>query len=447
MNSHTAVLGAGFSLAFGGLPLVDGLGETVRELVAVQARARPRSNGIFDSAPSTFSGGSFERWLSRIAEPQPDLSDESNLANQHAFRVVTAAIHEVLLNAERRALNGDVPNGLQRLVTCWHALRATVITFNYDTLLERAASQVVDPGAARRVNTYSLLNNLPPEADPGTWDYERPETMRILKLHGSLDTFWVPGDVSGTTITRLGETSWNRRAGATNDDVDLERVVPGRVPFIVPPASAKSALFANPITRQLWRTAAERLSQSNSIDIVGYSLPMTDLVANAMIAESFRRAASRPPYYGTSTRIVVANPNPNPVIDSLTAAGVDGAAIDPMNSITAYLESLERELAEEHLPALLEALRTAGPVYVRAADGKRFGVREASTQGDKVVLGMVSGESSVDGPSIVAEMVTCGSPEVIAHRKGGRTPVIAHQHDDDGALVLVPTWLDDYNRR
>lgn len=58
---HTAIiLGAGYSKAAAGLPLTDGLGNQLRRRVPrlVQRAVRP------------FKRGSFESWLSRIAEPQ-----------------------------------------------------------------------------------------------------------------------------------------------------------------------------------------------------------------------------------------------------------------------------------------------------------------------------------------------------------------------------------------
>jgi hypothetical protein len=66
------ILGAGFSRAVSeGLPLVDDLGNFC--LAKVDLRDDPR-------VPIEFKGGSFETWLSRLADEQPYLRVQAKLA-------------------------------------------------------------------------------------------------------------------------------------------------------------------------------------------------------------------------------------------------------------------------------------------------------------------------------------------------------------------------------
>jgi hypothetical protein len=355
---------------------------------------------------------------------------------------------------ERAALGAEVPVLLERLVTCWHELRATVITFNYDTLVERAATQIVNRNVRhldplnQAISTYKLLNNVPPQAERLQMGYGSSDTMRIIKLHGSLDTFWVPGDASGTTIARLGEMHWDARTGATRVPLDLERIMPGRVPFIVPPASAKSALLSNPVTRQLWRTAAEHLARSSRIDIVGYSLPITDLVASAMLAESFRAAQANRMLKRASgdPRILVANPVPNPVLESLESAGVDRTDMSTLEGVEEYAVHLERELADEDRPHLFTDLHSGEHVFVRARDGKMFGVREVARVGDKIRLTMHS-ESVPVSANLLDMLRSTPDAQIEVYRKGISAAIIGHEiTGEDGALVLIPSWLDSSER-
>jgi hypothetical protein len=324
------VVGAGFSKAVhGAFPNVDELGELVRADV-------PEA---LHGAPPAFGRGSFERWLSRIAEPQPDLGEAANLRNAAQFQLVTTAIHERMLAIEAKAVAEQaVPWWLLRFVGVLHKLRATVITFNYDTVVERAASGVVEHEYRQRVSAFNLVDGIPPDASFGMYANPEVETFRLLKLHGSLDTYWVPGDVTGATIVRLpGADHWMSGAVKARASLNVARLVPGRVPFVIPPASAKSAYLTNPITRQLWRTASERLTAATRVAIMGYSVPVTDLVVTAMLGETQRSSGAH---------VDVINPSPEPVVEALVAgAGIDRSRVRTASeSCEGYVDELETVL-------------------------------------------------------------------------------------------------------
>lgn len=327
--SLAVVLGAGFSKAVDtAFPTADQLGELVR-------RDAP---GAFSSAPSDFSGGLFERWLSRIAEPQPDLTEEANLANARDFQIVTQALHRVMVGIEGEVIRKRTPWWLLRFVGILHLWRATVVTFNYDTLIEGAASRTWDHRISQMLNSYSITDGVPPTPPaPGAYGPIVTPTFRLLKLHGSLDTYWVPNDFTGATVTRIADALWLPKRGMNDPDLNVGRQAPGRVPFVVPPASAKSALFSNPITRQLWRTAAEGLAAAKRIAVLGYSAPLTDLVATAMLADAQRSGG------GT---VEVVNPQAQEVVDHLLAAGMPEIAVRQASpSCEAYVDQLEIEAA------------------------------------------------------------------------------------------------------
>lgn len=78
---RTAILGAGFSKAVSHcMPLTDALGKEVW--------GRMWSAGV-DPVARSYSGTGFEAWLSRLAEPQPDLS----MVENHENRVCSSAFH------------------------------------------------------------------------------------------------------------------------------------------------------------------------------------------------------------------------------------------------------------------------------------------------------------------------------------------------------------------
>lgn len=193
------ILGAGFSRAVSTeMPLTDALGKRAIERAGVQADPRVPKRG--------FTKGRFETWLSRLAEDQPDLDEARNLENRALFTRLSAALAEVLDEAQEAALADGLPGWLDRLIRAAHVRGSTVLTFNYDTLVERAVDQagLWSYQAGRGVHWFDVMGDMPPEVVvPGGLAEEGYEgrTVELLKLHGSLNgstrvsrTGWVWGD-------------------------------------------------------------------------------------------------------------------------------------------------------------------------------------------------------------------------------------------------------------
>ncbi len=375
------VLGAGFSKAVDEtFPLVDELGESVRA----------RAPDALATAPPKFIGGSFERWLSRIAEPQPDLDDATNLGNARDFAVVTTEIHQIMASIEASVFESKIPWWLLRFVGLLHAERATVVTFNYDTVIEAVAARAPRYGEHPSINTYSLTDGIPPTPPvSGMFGTPFAETIRLLKLHGSLDTYWVRGDFAGTSITRIAEPIWAPNTGMSSPDVNVARSAPGRVPFIVPPASAKSAFFTNAITRQLWQVAARRLAACDHIAVIGYSIPMTDTVASAMLATAQMEGRAR---------IDIVNPRPHSIRDALVNGGVSRADVRiASKSCKGYVDWLEDQVSGRATVAIKAKLVDSRPLVVAGAAGTVWPVLGLRVNGSFVDLrvGEVQAEVSL----------------------------------------------------
>ncbi len=244
-----------------------------------------------------FSAGRFEAWLSRLAEPQPDLTQAQNTGNLAKFQRLVGAIHEVLLEVQGSVLVDELPEWLFPFVAALHARRVSVISFNYDLLVEHAvdAVELVDfekSAGDAKVRWSELLADVPPyPPQPARWSGSTKPTFRLLKLHGSLNWYWVPGDSSGMTLNH-----WE----LDEDEEGRRRYLPGREPFIVPPAAVKSAYFRNPIMSETWRRAADALRDAERVYLVGYSLPLTDLVSAGMIADALVDSDAR--YRGRQPR-------------------------------------------------------------------------------------------------------------------------------------------------
>jgi hypothetical protein len=137
------------------------------------------------------------------------------------------------------------------------------------------------------------------------------------------------------------------------DDSLRRRELPGRTPFIVPPAAAKSSFYDNPVTKELWQSAARALKNAKRVALVGYSLPITDLVVSGMLADTIADSKDevRQEDVGvTDAEMVVVNPYPSDITSRLQRLGVSPVRIREVSgdsAIVDFVEELELAAGEE----------------------------------------------------------------------------------------------------
>jgi hypothetical protein len=213
---------------------------------------------------------------------------------------------------------------------------ACVLTFNYDTLLERAieaasgvntklpASMLEDKDISDDDLTYSHHNWNVPRAygvqfdevhlhragppvfvtgerfygHPGNALYQPP----ILKLHGSTNWFVHSGVMLDPSLpqgqSRQGRTLVYRAHHSASFPVqrDLELLVP----LLVTPVLNK-ALLDFPILPALWEMARSQLRSCSRLVIAGYSFPPTDFHVRRAFREAFADRSPR--------ELVIVNPD------------------------------------------------------------------------------------------------------------------------------------------
>jgi hypothetical protein len=213
-----------------------------------------------------------EQLLSYLQDPQPFLDKAQILENQAIFERVRGGIADHIADAEGQVLSRLPPFWLLDFAAAVGLLEGVVITYNYDTLIERAA-----------------------------W-YLRNGQLPVFKLHGSLSESWDP-DYPDEIAVDVGRDwtgpsyPWQRR---------------GRMgAFVVPPVVSKQSFYGTKDLRDRWLQASGALGQATHLAVLGYSVPQADFASSYLLRSS--RSADEP------CRLLIADLEPEPVADRLLA--------------------------------------------------------------------------------------------------------------------------------
>lgn len=294
----------------------------------------------------------FEDWLSTLGEYQPYLSEQQNLANAERFAWLRDAIADVLVDCEAEASASDLPRWLDSLIRLLHHREATVVTLNYDRLVEialrRADLQDVREEPIRIVDDRSAVRDIPPTKlqhptynDLGGWAPAR--TLRLIKLHGSLDWWMSPRDATGSTLVRDQLRFDQHRKPVEPTREVRSRVLTGRERGLVPPVLSKGSYFNNFVTRQLWQDASEALSKAHHVAIVGYSLPTGDSMMAGLLVSTLRREGAAVTVVNRETEDLVER------VGQLASGPVDQCSGTNCvaNYVAAYLDRADAEFCAD----------------------------------------------------------------------------------------------------
>lgn len=306
----TFLLGAGFSKAVSAqMPLTDELGLRIAERLQL---AGERSTPSFAA-----DGVTFENWMTWLAERQPFHSEEEHLEDRARFARVTGAIADELRDAQQAATAGGLPSWLSQFVDLAHWSRSSLITLNYDTLIEAEISEHPRHDSESVVRPHDVVVGTPNAVGVFTGKatgYRNRETLRLHKLHGSTDWYAVPGDATGATLEQISQPDDGTYAA--------KATIGGREPFIVPPTSTKGGYFDNPKTRFIWRQARDALNSSERIVLMGYSLPLTDTALARLFHSTIGQG---------SQRLLVVDPDADAVVQRLRALGVANERVEMLS--------------------------------------------------------------------------------------------------------------------
>jgi hypothetical protein len=271
-STEVFILGAGFSKAISPeMPTTVELGQALKGRSVSERVVR-----LLDDYQ-----GNVEMVLSELSARHPWLTPQEYHGNLAEFHRLVHRIRAHLNRRTKRTMEQLMPAWLHALVKWWQENQSTVISLNYDLLVEKAAQKVVEPG----LEGHAYMHLYPMGIMPASYRAGIPQQagwrdiakFKLLKLHGSSNWFYTGRlDASGEQLFYIPvEGSWGM------PQTELEKMcktaVEDLVPLLIPPVLEKGPYFSNDYLRLNWREAELALLTASNVYCVGYSLPETDL--------------------------------------------------------------------------------------------------------------------------------------------------------------------------
>ncbi len=179
----------------------------------------------------------------------------------------------------------------------WHQSEATVITFNWDTLVERLAMQLpnnVREGSLYQVSIRDVAHRL--GDNQNVTIREQPATsFQLLKMHGSIN--WYQAATGNSPDIYYNPVDPGVLTPFPDDA--REKGMRGLIPMIIPPVLDKSVFYGNDVITAQWTLAMDALKKASAIYISGYSLPETDLATQFLFREALEENRQCPIYLVT----------------------------------------------------------------------------------------------------------------------------------------------------
>ena len=263
------ILGAGFSKAVSDemLTLAE-LSEKVKKRLIDESPLPP----IFDNL-----GDNIETWMTFLSQGQPWLKQRQIYRNRSLAGRIRDHIGEIIEECTLKVSMHEANEWLNSLIESWHKNQATVITLNYDTLVERACREL---NLTDEINEITAGQMYPPyftniASIPGAalFGDEPLNTFSYLKLHGSLNWYYSGSDDFYGESIYFSKVPSNSAENKSQQPPEFRH----KEILLIPPVYEKSKYFNNEAIRSLWQDAGTALAKARRIFVIGYSLPVSDL--------------------------------------------------------------------------------------------------------------------------------------------------------------------------
>lgn len=277
MVKRLLVLGSGFSKAVSpSMPTVRKLAEHLREEGAL--RQDPYDRLVDDP----------ELLLSYLSLEQPWKEPPEALEDKALFVRVQKSLADFIADCEAQAFKNPIPEWTKEFIEYLLDSRTPVITFNYDTVLERMLYMF---RLGREIDLYDLPLTLLWSRVRDTGGYLPAQKFHLIKLHGSINWFYsgAEGFPGEQIYYHPVDSGSPREDGISIPAPKFRQLTKDKISLIIPPVAEKSRFYSNETVRSLWRDARGVLAAADEIFCIGYSLPPTDLTTKLLF-----RSVARP---------------------------------------------------------------------------------------------------------------------------------------------------------
>ena len=285
MTEQLFVLGSGFSKAYSeSMP-------TVNELAGLL-----KCQNYLAEEPYASLTSDPELLLTYLSWEQPWQKRQEHWLERSHFERTQREIATSIARSEHDAFEqAGVVDWLKDLIEYFHEHKQVVISFNYDTIIERVCHQIQPRSFGTFISDfafYRLPLTLISSRVKGGGHIFNAESFHLIKLHGSINWYYsgmeqFPGEQvylrSVDTESPFHDGIDERNPEYGNKSSEVAQLLVDKTQMIIPPVAEKSRFYSNQTIRSLWWAAREAMQRASQMFFVGYSLPPTDLSTKMML--------------------------------------------------------------------------------------------------------------------------------------------------------------------
>lgn len=287
MPKRVFILGSGFSRATApSMPTLSQLSDKLLdekleiEEELKKERFKPFFNGERD----------IEMLLTYLHQDHAWKSEAEMHADRSLFHKIANRIAKEIVQNEVDGLDvTQVPEWLNDFIFYLYKTGETVITFNYDTIIERVGFQATGGCGERpnrspkyEMNFYSpLVKDIRSIYKRIGESYAGHPFFRLIKLHGSTNWYYTRSPKFETQQIYFVPT--RERTPFLDISPPIDGFLEHMERLIIPPVADKSPFYTHALVRTMWSEAAKAIDDADEVYFVGYSLPETDLTVRQLV--------------------------------------------------------------------------------------------------------------------------------------------------------------------
>ena len=304
LREELFIIGAGFSRAISdSMPLLPDLTDAARG--SMERDGLPSNSGVMTPegefkplrTPSETGAisrieNNVETWLSCLLDPAPFVRASSRWSQRALALEIIEALRQSIDMGESRTLTKDPPAWTMMLAEYWVRHGSSIVTFNCDTLVERAITEYFKRMSlpCTSAHLFPFFTDATRPGYPGGYpELPCPDCViprdppyyltSVYKLHGSVNWYYSGSDnYAGETLYQIPVMGWttaNHVHGSSTRGHGHESAA-GKASLIIPPVMNKSPRFQHEAVTETWNRAQSSLSRATRVFAIGYSLPSAD---------------------------------------------------------------------------------------------------------------------------------------------------------------------------